>query len=68
MIQALAYQKDHSARAIVCLDANFSQRRRHSKYQDPKLLHPDTYWISPEDVKKWRLKLKPPALASSNRL
>jgi len=58
MIQVLAYPKDHSARAIVCLDANFSQRRRHSKYQDPKLLHPDTYWISPEDVKKMEVEVE----------
>jgi hypothetical protein len=58
MIQALHYLKDHRARAIVCLDANFSQRRRHSKYQDPKLLHPDTYWISPEDVKKMEVEVE----------
>ena len=58
MIQALAYLKDHSAHAIVCLDANFSQRRRHSKYQDPTLVHPDTYWISPEDVKKMEVQVE----------
>ena len=48
----------YSARAIVCLDANFSQRRRHSKYKDPSLLHPDTYWISPEDVKKMEVDVE----------
>ena len=57
-ILAVAYQKDHSARAIVCLDANFSQRRRHSKYNDPKLLHPDTYWIAPEDVKEMEAEVE----------
>ena len=45
-------------RAIVCLDANFSQRRRHSKYQDPKFLHPDTYWIALEDVKKMEIEVE----------
>ena len=58
MTHALAYPKDRSARAIVCLDANFSQRRRHSKYQDPTLVHPDTYWISPEDVKKMEVQVE----------
>ena len=55
---ALDYQKNRSARAIVCLDANFSQRRHHSKYKDPSLLHPDTYWISPEDVKKMEVEVE----------
>ena len=58
MLQSLAHPKDPSARAIVCLDANFSQQRRHSKYNDPMLLHPDTYWISPEDVKKMEVEVE----------
>src|SRR5258706_3074003 len=58
IILALAYQKDYSAHAIVCLDANFSQCRRHSKYNDPNILHPDTYWVSPEDVKKMEAEVE----------
>lgn len=64
---ALAYQKNHSARAIVCLDANFSQRRRHSKYEDPSLLHPDTYWISPEDVKKMEVEVETTRTGTKHR-
>ena len=58
IIRAPAYKKDHSARAIVCLDANFSQRRHHSAYKDPTLLHPDTYWISPEDVEEMAIEVE----------
>lgn len=54
----LAYLKDSSACAIVYLDANFSQCHHHLKYNDPKLLHPDTYWISPEDVKKMEAEVE----------
>jgi hypothetical protein len=58
VVQAPAYKKDHSARAIVCLDTNFSQRRRHSVYKDPELPHLDTYWISPDAVEKMAVEVE----------
>ena len=39
-----------SSRAIVCVDANFSQRRRHSRHPDPVDPHPDTHFLSTNDV------------------
>ena len=39
-----------SAQAIVCVDANFSQRRRHSQHPDPVDPHPDTHFLSVDDV------------------
>ena len=39
-----------SAQAIVCIDANFSQRRRHSRQADPVDPHPNTHFLSKDDV------------------
>ena len=39
-----------SAQAIVCVDANFAQRRRHSLHPDPVDPHPDTHFLSERDV------------------
>ncbi len=35
-----------SSQAIVCVDANFAQRRRHSRHPDPVDRHPDTHFLS----------------------
>ena len=39
-----------SAQVIVCVDANFAQRRRHSRHPDPVDPHPDTHFLSVHDV------------------
>ena len=39
-----------SSQAIVCVDANFAQRRRHSLHPDPVDPHPDTHFLSERDV------------------
>ena len=39
-----------SAQAIVCVDANFAQRRCHSRHPDPVDPHPDTHFLSVNDV------------------
>ena len=43
-----------SAQAIVCVDANFAQRRRHSRHPDPVDLHPDTHFLSEHDVESMK--------------
>ena len=43
-----------SAQAIVCVDANFSQRRRHSRHPDPVDPHPDTHFILVKEVEFMR--------------
>jgi len=43
-----------SAQAIVCLDANFAQRRRHSRHPDPVDPHPDTHFLSVADVESMK--------------
>ena len=43
-----------SAQAIVCVDANFSQRRRHSRHPDPVDPHPDTHFLSVDDVESMK--------------
>src|SRR5258706_13939682 len=43
-----------SAQAIVCVDANFSQRRRHSRHTDPVDPHPDTHFLSENEVESMR--------------
>jgi hypothetical protein len=43
-----------SAQAIVCVDANFAQRRRHSRYPDPVDPHPDTHFLSKCDVESMK--------------
>ncbi len=39
-----------SGDVIVCIDANFSQRRRHSRYLDPEDPHPDTHFLPAQEV------------------
>jgi len=34
----------------VCIDGNFTQKRLKSKYSDPGLIHPDTYFLPDIDV------------------
>ena len=43
-----------SAQAIVCVDANFAQRRRHSRHPDPEDPHPDTHFLSVNDVESMK--------------
>jgi hypothetical protein len=43
-----------SAQAIVCVDANFAQRRRHSRYPDPVDPHPDTHFLSKCEVESMK--------------
>ena len=43
-----------SAQAIVCIDANFSQQRRHSQHPDPVDPHPDTHFLSVNDVESMK--------------
>ena len=43
-----------SAQAIVCVDANFAQRRRHSRHSDPVDPHPDTHFLSVNDVESMK--------------
>jgi len=43
-----------SSQAIVCVDANFSQRRRHSRHPDPVDPHPDTHFLSVDDVESMK--------------
>ena len=43
-----------SAQAIVCVDANFAQRRRHSRCPDPVDPHPDTHFLSERDVESMK--------------
>ena len=43
-----------SAQAIVCVDANFAQRRRHSRQPDPVNPHPDTHFLSVDDVESMK--------------
>jgi hypothetical protein len=43
-----------SAQAIVCVDANFAQRRRHSRHPDPVDPHPDTHFLSKCDVESMK--------------
>ena len=45
---------DISAQAIVCVDANFAQRRRHSRHPDPVDPHPDTHFVSVNDVESMK--------------
>jgi len=45
---------DISAQAIVCVDANFAQRRRHSRHPDPVDPHPDTHFLSVHDVESMK--------------
>lgn len=47
-----------SAQAIVCVDANFAQRRCHSCYRDPVDPHPDTHFLSEHDVESMRLTVE----------
>ena len=46
--------KSISAQVIVCIDANFSQRRRHSRHPDPVDPHPDTHFLSVKDVESMK--------------
>ena len=39
-----------SSQVIVCVDANFAQRRRHSRHPDPVDPHPDTHFIAAHEV------------------
>ena len=39
-----------SAQVIVCIDANFAQRRRHSRHPDPVDPHPDTHFLPAHEV------------------
>ena len=43
-----------SAQVIVCIDANFAQRRRHSQVPDPVDPHPDTHFLSNDDVESMK--------------
>ena len=43
-----------SAQVIVCIDANFAQRRRHSPVSDPVDPHPDTHFVSKDDVESMK--------------
>jgi len=43
-----------SAQAIVCVDANFAQRRRRSRHPDPVVPHPDTHFLSECDVESMK--------------
>jgi len=43
-----------SAQAIVCVDANFAQRRRHSRHHDPVDPHPDTHFLLVDDVESMK--------------
>ena len=43
-----------SAQAIVCIDANFSQQRRHSQHPDPVDPHPDTHFLPVNDVESMK--------------
>ena len=45
-------QTSTRSHSIVCLDANFSQRRRHSKYCDPLDPHPESFFLSEKVVKE----------------
>ena len=49
---SMRYQLTYHNRAqvVVCLDANFAQRRRHSRHPDPIDRHPDTHFLSEQDV------------------
>jgi hypothetical protein len=39
-----------SAQAIVCVNVNFAQRRRHSHHPNPVDPHPDTHFHSVNDI------------------
>jgi hypothetical protein len=43
-----------SAQAIVCINTNFAQRRRHSRCPDPVDPHPDTHFLSKCDVESMK--------------
>jgi len=43
-----------SAQAIVCVDTNFAQRRRHSCHPDPVDPHPDTHFLLVDDVESMK--------------
>lgn len=47
-----------SAQAIVCVDANFAQRRRHSLHPDPIDPHPDTHFLSERDVESMKREVE----------
>lgn len=50
---ALLLTGPHSYDVIVCLDACFTQK--HNKQaQDPKFSHPNSVFISPEDINSWK--------------
>lgn len=39
-----------SCQIIVCVDANFAQRRRHSRHPDPVDPHPDSHFLTKDEV------------------
>jgi hypothetical protein len=39
-----------SPHVIVCVDANFAQRRRHSRHPDPVNPHPNTHFLEENEV------------------
>jgi len=43
-----------SAQAIVCVDANFAQQRCHSHHPNPVDPHPDTHFLSVDDVESMK--------------
>jgi hypothetical protein len=43
-----------SAQVIVCIDANFAQRRRHSRCSDPVDPHVDTHFLPAHEVETMR--------------
>ena len=47
-----------SAQSIVCIDANFAQRRRHSRHPDPVDPHPDTHFLSESDVDSMKYEVE----------
>ena len=49
---------DASPDALVALDANFAQRRRHSVHSDPDITHPDSYFISKAQVDAMEAKVE----------
>ena len=43
-----------SPQVIVCIDANFAQRRRHSRHPDPEDPHPDSHFLTVKEVDTMR--------------
>jgi Kyakuja-Dileera-Zisupton transposase len=43
-----------SSQVIVCVDANFAQRRRHSHHPNPVDPHPDTHFLAAHEVENMK--------------